>query len=186
MHTNSIYSSLMVALLALGACQTQKPTDSAITTTETTTSTAGSKPVWQSDAYSIYRDSVVQGDFVARALSATELTSNYQSPANAFVSPRITFKFAINGRDNEMVSGKDHHFNCVGGDGSCATPVITFGQQLNDTTTAQRHYAGAQRYLPRTEHGDESAPGHAAGATGLPEAGLLYHRHWRQDLQRRL
>lgn len=80
----------------------------------------------------MYRDSVVQGEYVARALSHTELTSNYKSPANAFLSPRVTFKFAINGRDNEMVSGQDHHFSCLASDGSCVTPVITFGQQYND------------------------------------------------------
>mgnify|MGYP005752056001 CR=1 FL=1 len=71
---------------------------------------------------------------MARVLSPTQITTNYKSPANEFVSPKITFKFAINGRDNEMKSGTDHHFNCLGTGGSCTTPVITFGQQFVDQT----------------------------------------------------
>ncbi|MGH2566049.1 MAG: hypothetical protein ACRDE5_16140, partial [Ginsengibacter sp.] len=77
-----------------------------------------------------YADSVVQNNYIAKALSNTELTSNYQSPANLFKSADITFKFSINGKDNEMVSGTDHHFTCV--DSICKTPVIKFGTQLKD------------------------------------------------------
>ncbi|RZJ58673.1 MAG: hypothetical protein EOO58_04810, partial [Hymenobacter sp.] len=64
------------------------------------------RPVWQSAAYTIFPDSVVQGQYHARALSATELTSNYRSPANAFQSPHIAFKFSINGKDNELAPGQ--------------------------------------------------------------------------------
>ena len=131
MKNISLKSSVLFALLALGACQTQKPT-AVDTATDTAVSTNSTGPVWQSEAYTVYRDSVVQGDFVARVLSPKELTSSYKSPANAFQSPGVTFKFAINGRDNEMVSGKDHHFNCLSG--GCKTPPITFGQQYVDKT----------------------------------------------------
>ncbi|WP_439882604.1 alpha-L-rhamnosidase-related protein [Pontibacter sp. MBLB2868] len=120
----SLKSNLLFSLLLLGACQTPKPTDGG---TEATA-------LYQSDAYAVYPDSVVQGEYVARVLSPTQLTSNYKSPANEFVSPSITFKFAINGRDNEMKSGTDHHFNCLASDGSCTTPVITFGEQYVDQT----------------------------------------------------
>jgi hypothetical protein len=75
------------------------------------------KPIWKNQAFAIYSDSIVQGNFVAKALSSTEISSNYQSPANEFQSPAITFKFSINGKDNEMKSGTDHHFNCTAADG---------------------------------------------------------------------
>ncbi|GAB3811761.1 hypothetical protein GCM10028895_02180 [Pontibacter rugosus] len=123
MKSIPLKSSILFALLAVSACQTQKPAATAKKATAT--------PIWQSEAYTIYPDSVVQGAHVARVISRTELTSNYQSPANQFQSPGITFKFAINGRDNEMKSGVDHYFNCIGG--NCQTPVITFGQQFKDT-----------------------------------------------------
>ena len=87
------------------------------------------KTLYQSPAFSVYSDRVVQGKYEAKALSATQLQSNYQSPANEFQSADISFKFAINGRDNEMLSGKDHHFTVQKEGG--ATPVIVFGQQLN-------------------------------------------------------
>ncbi len=88
------------------------------------------KLIYESPAYSIFSDRVVQGKFEAKALSATELFSNYQSPANEFQSADIIFKFAINGRDNEMTSGKDHQFTVVANNGAATTPVIVFGEQL--------------------------------------------------------
>src|SRR5262245_37483599 len=80
--------------------------------------------IWQTDVYSIFPDSVVQQKFVARALSATELVSNYQSPANQFQSTKLSFKFSINGKDNEMAPGVDHHFNVTGE--ASETPLIKF------------------------------------------------------------
>lgn len=115
----TLRSMILFSMIALGACKTQTQNNS--------------NAIYQSDAYSVYPDSVVQGDFVAQVRSATELASTYQSPANAFQSPRITFKFAINGRDNEMKSGTDHYITCLSGD--CETPIITFGEQYNDPQT---------------------------------------------------
>lgn len=64
--------------------------------------------------YSIYSDRVVQQKkYVAKAISATELLSDYKSPANEFLSSNISFKFSINGKDNEMNPSVDHHFNCT-------------------------------------------------------------------------
>ena len=57
-------------------CQTTKPAAS------TTSAPVVQTPIWQSDAYSLYRDKVVQGPHEGRALSATRLTSNYVSPVN--------------------------------------------------------------------------------------------------------
>jgi len=85
-----------------------------------------SKPIYSSKAYSIYADKVVQGKFTAKALSGTELTSNYSSPANLFKNPVIEFKFSINGKDNEMAVGKNHYFYCPGQVNE--TPVIVFGE----------------------------------------------------------
>ena len=84
------------------------------------------KPIYTSDAYTIYPDRVVQGKYTAIAASATDLQSNYQSPANLFKSPVVDFKLSINGKDNEMPSGNDHHFICLGSEN--ATPLIRFGQ----------------------------------------------------------
>jgi len=92
---------------------------------------AQEKPLYQSPAFSIYPSKVAQGDFQATARSATELVSNYESAANNFLSPVIDFKFSINGKDNEMPSGIDHHFTCPDTGGDCITPLIRFGSQVN-------------------------------------------------------
>src|SRR6478672_5488724 len=86
--------------------------------------------IWKTGQYTVYRDSVVQGKFVARAISEKELVSDYQSPVNEFKSPAITFKFSINGKDNEMKSGVDHHFVVIPKNGLAETPIIKFGVQL--------------------------------------------------------
>jgi len=93
-------------------------------------------PLWSSDAYKVYRDSIVQENkYKAVATSATALTSSYQSPANEYQSALLTFKFSINGKDNEMVSGIDHHFNVVATNGEATTPLIKFGTALNAKET---------------------------------------------------
>ena len=119
-------------LLTLGlftACQTTKPT---------TSDPAVQTPIWQSDAYRLYRDKVVQGPHEARALSATELISNYVSPANDRQSPRIEFKFSINGKDNELAPGLNHLLVAVPrpGGGPIETPPIVFGQRYVDAAPA--------------------------------------------------
>lgn len=128
---------LLVPLLVAGSCQMPK------STTQPTAATPPAPappvpagPIWESAAYRVYRDSVVQGAFTARARSRTELTSDYQSPANAFQSPQVSFKFSLNGKDNEMQPGQDHVFVAVPrADGKALeTPLIVFGQQSVDRT----------------------------------------------------
>ena len=88
------------------------------------------QPIYRNEKFTLYNDSVVQGNFTAKILSEKELTSNYQSAVNQFKSNEISFKFSVNGQDNEMPSGTDHHFMCDAANGACATPVIKFGTQL--------------------------------------------------------
>jgi hypothetical protein len=94
------------------------------------------RPLWQAGAYTVYADKVMQGPYQARALSATELTSDYRSPANAFQSPQVAFKFSINGKDNELAPGQDHLLFAAPrpGGGPLETPVIVFGQRYVDPT----------------------------------------------------
>ena len=105
---------------------------------------AQQKPLWQNSAFAVYADSIVQGKFTARILSDSAIVSNYQSPASQFISPDIVFKFSINGDDNEMKPGIDHHITCI--INNTETPVIRFGKQFIDTTKAQ----AGQFLLPST------------------------------------
>ncbi len=97
------------------------------------------EPVYRSQAFSIYKDRVVQGKYESRALSPIHMVSNYQSPANLYQSAEVVFKFAINGKDNEMLSGRDHHFIVQSGNGKAQTPVITFGSQLQTSVPAAEY-----------------------------------------------
>ncbi|MBU3713693.1 MAG: glycogen debranching protein [Ferruginibacter sp.] len=94
-------------------------------------SSAQQMPIYQSEAFNVFADSVTQGTFTAYAKSDREIISNYQSPAYLFQSPAIIFKFSINCKDNEMKPGVDHRINCTGL--LTETPLIKFGQQYTDT-----------------------------------------------------
>ena len=97
--------------------------------------------VYHSSSFQVEKDRVIQGKYESRAVSPTHLVSNYQSPTNLYQSATITFKFSINGKDNEMLSGKDHHFTVIGNNGKAETPVIQFGQQLKDAETGVHYLA---------------------------------------------
>jgi len=56
------------------------------------------------------------------------MTSDYKSPEADRYSPTIQFKFSINSRDNEMVSGKDHSVTLQPENGCCTT-TVQFGRQ---------------------------------------------------------
>ena len=84
-------SIIALSLVAMAAC-----------------SSHDSKKLYSSENFSIYGDRVVQGEYKSVAVTDDKLVSDYQSPANAFFNPQISFKFSINGRDNEAPSGQDH------------------------------------------------------------------------------
>ena len=90
--------------------------------------------MWHSDAYTLYRDSVTQGANHARATSPTALTSNYRSPANETQSPLISFKFSLNGKDNELAPGQNNTFLALppAAGVTLETPIIVFGQRSVD------------------------------------------------------
>lgn len=86
--------------------------------------------IWKSNAYAWYTDKIVQGEYTSIAKSPTHLISNYQSPINLFKSAALTFKFSINGKDNEMTSGIDHMFIFPEDKVEVETPLIEFGKQI--------------------------------------------------------
>ena len=103
------------------------------------------KPLLQNPQYSVFSERIEQqGKFIAKANSATEIVSNYKSPANEFLSSMISFKFSINGKDNEMKPGVDHHFNCTAATNQ-TTPIV-FGEQLKALQSNQQTYL-----LPATD-----------------------------------
>jgi len=94
--------------------------------------------IYQSDFYTISKNKVTQGKFEAVASSSTALISNYESPVNLAISPALSFKFSLNGKDNEMAPGKNHLVNIVSENGSFETPMISFGKQYVDPTLVKK------------------------------------------------
>ncbi len=126
-----VLAAAVAANLLVMACQTQKPV----------TTAPAAAPVWQSEAYTLLRDGVVQGPYRATAASATALASDYHSPARTGQSPRIAFKFSLNGKDNELAPGRNHAFVALRGpaaaeNATLETSVIVFGQPDADAAPA--------------------------------------------------
>lgn len=107
--------------------------------------------IYDAGKYQLFNDRIIQDGYVARAISATKIISDYKSPANLFKSAAISFKFSINGDDNEMKSGTDHHFVCISSEGQCETPIIEFGTQLNQTDSRPQYLAPDTKLIIRVD-----------------------------------
>ncbi len=91
---------------------------------------ADKQPVYKASNYSIYKNKVVQGEYTAQVHSSSHISSDYQSPANATFPNFIEFKFAINGKDNELPIGVNHTFLLQTNEqGKIELPLLTFGQK---------------------------------------------------------
>lgn len=90
--------------------------------------------LYQLKEFTVYRDSVNAGPYTAKAISRNEIVSDYVSAANEYVSPKVIFKFSINGADNSAPSGKDNSIVCTGSVSIYETPVIKFGSQYVDSS----------------------------------------------------
>lgn len=89
------------------------------------------KALYSTPEYELFNDKVVQDEYEARAVTSTEIISNYVSESILHKSPVISFKFCINGFDNEMTPGSDHSYSCIVENGdSVQIPLIKFGEQL--------------------------------------------------------
>jgi hypothetical protein len=117
------FTAIIIGIILTGCHDMKKAINKAINT----------KILYQSEAFSVYNDSVVQGSFVAKAISREEIISNYVSSGSK-KSPKIKFKFSINGADNSAAVGKDNVIVCTGDSGVYETPVIKFGDQYIDST----------------------------------------------------
>ena len=100
-------------------------------------STKDKNILYQSDAFTLYKDKVVQGANTATVVSPTHITSNYKSPASATFSRLIKFKFSINEKDNELAPGNDHW---VVIDNEKESPVVVFGQMPEPAPAAPATY----------------------------------------------
>ena len=94
MKSKLIFASCFLATLGI-SCNNQKLPDS--------------NYIEKNDIYYVTGDSVVQGDFVATAISDTEVITNYASPADEAPSPLIEFRLSLNSRDNELIPGQTHY-----------------------------------------------------------------------------
>ncbi len=65
--------------------------------------------IYACDEYTVYTDSVVQGAYTAKAVSPLEIITDYKSRGSGNVSPAVTFRFSINGRDNELFPWESHY-----------------------------------------------------------------------------
>lgn len=98
--------------------------------------------IYSGEDFSVYGNKVVQGDYKAWAESRSHVISTYRSLASTNYSSTISFKFSINGKDNEAAPGQDHQLTIIPQNGSYTSPVIEFGEKdpesfINESAPAQ-------------------------------------------------
>lgn len=87
----------------------------------------------------MFGDRVVQDSFEARALSSKKLVSNYKSLYYDTLSPRINFKFSINGKDNELLGGMHHSVVVLPEEKNEKSIFVKFGVPYEDNTSIPAH-----------------------------------------------
>ncbi len=88
--------------------------------------------IYQSEKFTLYPDRVIQQKFEGRALDRQHIISNYKSQVTTNYPSVITFKFSINGKDNETKPGLDHQLVVKPVNGQYVSPVITFGRNYRE------------------------------------------------------
>lgn len=86
------------------------------------------RTLYSSKSFSIESDRVKQNGYETIAKSREELTSSYKSNFKENTTNDITFKFCINGIDNERGHGLDHQLIVKSENGKFTSPVYVFGQ----------------------------------------------------------
>jgi hypothetical protein len=110
--------------------------------------TQAQRRLYTSKSYSLTSDSVTERNFTATAASRVELRSNYQSQYRRNTERTITFKFSLNGSDNERMPGQDHHLTVVRQDhGKYVSPIFAFGASDPAAAAAATDVAGDEKYL---------------------------------------
>ncbi|WP_134089350.1 family 78 glycoside hydrolase catalytic domain [Olivibacter sp. XZL3] len=94
--------------------------------------------IFESEAFTLYGNRVVQGSFEAKAISSKEVVSNYKSSYRDTLSPRINFKFSINGKDNELPSGVYHSAVVLPGETEDKVVSVKFGTPYKDETSVPK------------------------------------------------
>jgi hypothetical protein len=91
------------------------------------------------DEFAVFRDSVEQGRFTARAVNRGHMISDYVS-LNGDIDPVIQFKFSINGRDDELPFAVNHQANIYPDSDQTVALNVIFGRKSDlrrDTDTAK-------------------------------------------------
>ncbi|QZE13848.1 hypothetical protein K4L44_15060 [Halosquirtibacter laminarini] len=97
-------------------------------------SCSNDQALYKSEEFSVYRDHVTQGEYTAKVLSNTEMTSNYESPLNSVFSRAVEFKYSINRKDNDLPVNVNRRVIVRPTNGSYHTPIAKFG--IFDADTA--------------------------------------------------
>ncbi len=87
--------------------------------------------IYQSNKFTIYSDSITNGEYKAVAKSNTQLESNYLEAFEDGINREVRFKFCINDGDNENLSGLDHSLFINPINGKQISPIYRFGE-IND------------------------------------------------------
>ena len=114
---------ILLTTIVMASCQTKKII-------------MPSEILYSSDAFTLKKDEIIQGNNLSKVHSSEHISSNYKSPASDTYSRLVSFKFSINEKDNELPFGVDHQV--VIGDEDHESPIVQFGEmpvRINERPT---------------------------------------------------
>ncbi len=82
--------------------------------------------IYSCETYTVYDDSVVEGEYVAHAVSRFEIESNLPDAPTAEIPAAFKFRFLLNGRDNEFRDRQFHLAQIYPGEQD--TTIYSFGK----------------------------------------------------------
>lgn len=126
----NVLATITVSLLLCAGCSTTGPEPD-----------ADSNVISSTSAYTVTTDSVTQGGFTAKAISAAAITSDY-CPTASNTAGIIRYRLSINSRDNEMPDGQ-YHYAIAGDD----TTVARFGVPQAAATADTAHSPNPRQQL---------------------------------------
>lgn len=82
------------------------------------------------EGFTLSKNQVKEGEFTAKAISPTRLSSDYPMDLNKGIPQPIIFKLSLNGEDNEGGFGEDHFLTIPPGITEFSAPTLRFGQRV--------------------------------------------------------
>ena len=139
----------------------------------------------QTDKYVVTCDSVIQGQYVACALSGMHIESNFEpSTMHRKVQAEIPFKLAYNAHDNELPSGQTHYLQVMADTVRVVAGVADKPRETGTVAAASLPRKVTLLVDMRAKEDSLKRLGYFVASRGVAQSEWTCQQHRLQDLER--